>query len=501
VSRAVFVGFACAALVACGGSDDAVQKKAPGPPCVADGDCADGEVCAVARVRELSLEPDDDARCIAASDAIGSAPPTWTFVAGGAALADRLCLAGGLNRGAGAESDAIRARQVELIGAAGVRLMRLDFTWSVIEPAKGALDFSQFDPMVDAASAAGLEVLGIVAYGTPWASSLTSSDDRYPPDDAADYASFARALAEHYQGKVRRWELWNEPNGGWRFFRPDLNGDAAKYGAMMVAAARSIHEACSDCTVYSAGLFFHTQVVNGALEFSHDMLSADASAFDFVDAYGIHPYTLYPPKTRPEDDAPPERALSGMVEDIARVFAEHHAALPPIAATELGWPSYAPVTEPIQASYLAREILLGASLGLDPLCWFTLADGPDHGTFPPEDDFGLYRFGSDDPAGTIDAKPSRDAMAFLAEIGKNAVPAGASPLAGFFDPGAGRFALDFTTAAGTLTALWQTDGAPFALHLDGETRHAVGLDGQALAVPAGGTLDLDVSDALVFLLP
>jgi hypothetical protein len=482
---------------ACGGSDDA-GPSASGAPCADDADCASDEVCAVGGVREMEIEPGDDARCVAESKAVGGAASSWSFTPGGTALAQRLCLAGGIDRGAGASSDATRARQKELLVATGVRVVRLDFPWSTVEPSHGAFDFSGLDPMVDVALSAGLEVIGILAYGTPWASSLTSNDDKYPPDDPADYAHYARAVAEHFQGKVKRFELWNEPNGGWRFFRPKLNGDASKYAEMMVGAADAIHQVCADCQVYSAGLFFHSQVVNGALEFTQDMLSANPAAFDSVDGFGIHPYTLYPPKTAPEDDASPERAVSGMVDDVRAVFDEHHATAPPLAATELGWPSYVPVSEALQASYLARELLLGASLGMDPLCWFNLADGPNHGTFPPEDDFGLYRFESDVPGKSIDPKPARDVLVFLSQLGADATPLGASDVGGFHDPKLGRFALDFDSPAGTWTALWQTGNVDVSWHFEGEARRAVDAIGNTVADPA---VDLTIGGAPVFLVP
>jgi polysaccharide biosynthesis protein PslG len=469
--------------------------------CSSDDDCAASERCAVGLVQEIELEPGDEPRCIDARKLIGAAPASWQFRPGGRSLGERLCLAGGLNRGAGAESDAIRARQIELLLAAGAAAVRIDFHWSVIEPERGAFDFSALDPPVDAAVAAGIELIGIIAYGVPWASSLTDSDPMYPPDDPADYASYARALAQHYAGRVRRWELWNEPNGGWRFFRPSIHGDAAHYARMMNLAAGAIRESCADCTVYSAGLFFHNQVVNGAIEFTHDMLTAEPDAFDRIDGFGIHPYTRYPPSVAPELDERPERALSGMLDDLERVFAAHGRQAPPWAATELGWPAWGKVDEAAQASLLSRGILLGAALGQDPLCWFTLADGPEHGQFPPEDDFGLYRFGSESPAGESSPKPARDAFALLAELGAAAAPAGASPLAGFHDPAAGRFALDFELPAGRWTALWQLSGSPLLLELPGETRRALDQFGAELAPGGSNGLELVLTDAPVHLMP
>lgn len=481
---------------ACSGGDK--SSGATAAPCASDADCADGELCVTGAVQEIKLEPGDKPVCRASSDVIGHAPPSWTWQPGGRPLAARLCMAQRLDNGTDAAAKARQARQLSLLDAAGVHTIRLDMTWSAIEPKKGQFDYSAYDQKIDAASSAGFDLVGILAYGVPWATTATTSDDRFPPDDPADYADFARHVAQHFQGKIHRYELWNEPNGGYRFFRPDLNGDAARYAQLMVAGAKAVHDGCSDCTVYSAGLFFNQQVVNGAVEFTHDMLSADPRAFDGVDAYGIHPYPLYPPSVGPETNSGGERALGGMIDDLHAVFDLHKVKAPPIAVTEMGWPSYGKVDEAAQARYLAREVLLAASLGLDPLCWFTLADGPDHGTFPPEDDFGVYRYGSDDPAQSPSPKPARDALAYLSKIGAGAVPAGASADSTLNDPSAGRFALDFDAPGGRWTALWNTRGTTTA-HLAGETRHAFDLTGNEIAAPGDGALDVKVGSSPVYL--
>lgn len=501
ITRRLSAVLAATLLFACGSNDDGQAQTEPGRVCATDDDCGVSEVCAVGRVRELELEAGDDARCLARDQAIGSAPASYRFVGGGRPLAERLCVAGGLNRGAGAAADAVRKRQLELLVSAGVRVIRLDFPWAEIEKQKGSFDFSALDPAVDAARASGLEVLGIIAYGTPWASSLTTADTRYPPDDPNDYATYARALASHFAGRVRRWELWNEPNAGWRFFRPKLNGDAAKYAVMMASAAAALHAECADCQVVSAGLFFHSQVLNGALEFTSDMLSATPSAFSGVDAFGIHPYPRYPPVAAPEVDTPPERGFGGMFADLDAVLDGYAVNPLPYAVTELGWPSFGAVDEGVQAAFLARSVLLGAAVGADPLCWFNLADGPNHGTFPPEDDFGLYRFGSDDPNGVIANKPARDALARLATLGADVLPLGASQVGAFHDPSAGQFALDFEGPSGRVTALWQLANEPTSLQLSAETRHAEDLFGATVAVPAGGALSVSVGSSPLYLVP
>ena len=196
-----------------------------------------------------------------------------------------------------------------------------------------------------------------------------------------------------------------------------------------------------------------------------------------------------------------DRAHGGMVADRRAVLDAHGARADlPFAATGLGWPSQGQVSEQDQAAFLSRALLLGASLGLEPLCWFNVVDGPEHGSFPPEDDFGLYRYGSEDPPAPIDPKPARDALAWLAALGADAAPAGPSDIGALHDPAAGHFALAFGSGTAEWVALWSS-GEPASLSLPAESRQLYDLTGKLLASPAGGPLALTIGAAPVFLAP
>ncbi len=347
--------------------------------------------------------------------------------------------------------------------------------------------------MVDAADAAGVEVLALLGYGVPWATSAEATDEFFPPDDPADFARYATEVARRYAGRIDRFEIWNEPNGGYRFWKPTAHGDAAAFGALQAAAASAVRAECEGCTIYSAGLFFHEQLINGALEFTNDMLEAAPGALRDADAFGLHPYPLYPPDSPPEGEGA-SRSFAAIDADVRELLARHGASLP-IAATELGWPVYGRVDEDAQARLLSRAMLLGAALGWDPICWFNVTDGPLHGSFPPEDDFGLYRFGSEDPASPIDPKPARDALAWLARIGEDAVVAGAREDPALHDPARGRFALDVDAPGGRWTVLWSLE--PHTVRV--EEPHAVHdhLGAERGTTPA----DLEIGEGPVFLLP
>lgn len=433
------VRFALMFALACDGAAIPDAGMDAGPrACRSPAQCGD-QRCVVDGIPEIALEDGEEGIC---AD-VAPPPPSWTLRPGGA-IADRICAAGGLTPGA---SDAVIARQIELLTAAQVRLVRLDFRWAHLEPEAGTFTFAGHDAIVDAAIAAGIDVIAILAYGVPWAAE-GATDEFYPPDDPADFERYVRAVVEHFDGRVARYEIWNEPNGGYRFWKPTVHGEAARFAELQARAASAIRELCSACTIYSAGLFFHEQVINGAVEFTRDMLDADPDALRDVDAFAFHPYPQYPPADAPELDGPAMRSFSGMDDDL-RALVDL-----PIAVTELGWPIYGTVDEATQAIFLSRAFLIGAALGWDPICWFNVTDGPRHGMFPPEDDFGLYRFGSEDPAMPIDPKPARDALAWVATLGAFTGPHE------LHDPAQGVFALDF----GNVTAIWSLEGQTVHIH-------------------------------------
>jgi hypothetical protein len=472
-----------------------------GPLCFEDTDCEDGTLCATQGVHEIFIDAREEGECTEASSLVGSGDATWNWQWGGRPLANRLCVAQGLSSGTGDTADEKRTRQTELLADAGAKGIRVDIRWSHVEPNPSEWDFTRYDPLVNAAVAANLEVTLLLVYGVPWASAATDDDDKYPPDDVADFARFATAVVERYKDDVMAYEIWNEPNAGYRFYKPNLHGDAVHYGDLLVAGAAAIKEACPTCLVYSGGLFFHEQLINGAVEFLHDILSARPDALEQVDAIGLHPYPSYPPQNGPEDDAENERALGGMLADLQAVLTIHNVPAPPFALTEFGWPVYEEVDEQTQAAFLVRSLLLGASLGADPLCWYNLVNGSSEGSgFPPESDFGLYRYGAEDPGEEPHPKQARDALAFLSSIGASAVPAGPRGDPDLHAPNEGRFALEFTTDNGTMMALWRLEGEE-TIQLSGEDRSPFDFLGQSLGPAVDGVLEIRVGTSPTYLVP
>ncbi len=286
---------------------------------------------------------------------------------------------------------------LEILEQLGVTSLRGDLRWDRIEPQLGAFDFSAYDPVVDALADRGVEQLALLAYGNPWASSDPEADAMYPPDDPADFAAYAGTTAEHFAGRITRYEIWNEQNAGYRFWKPGLDGDPQAYGALFAAAADAVHAADPAATVWIGGTFFHEQFITGAVNY---LAAMPAEAWEVADGLAFHPYTFYPPSVPPEYAGPSDVSLGSeeiplveMIASLRDVAAAAGRPDLPVAVTEFGWPSWGEVDLQEQADWAERSVLLGLSQGVGTWCGYTIFNRDPGGA---ED-----RFGMADPDGTL----------------------------------------------------------------------------------------------------
>ncbi len=279
---------------------------------------------------------------------------------------------------------------METVSEIGVTSTRGEVAWHRVEPAPGAFDYSMFDPVIDELLARGVEPIPLLAYGNEWATSVEDADHFYPPDDPADFAAYAGRTAEQFAGRLHRYEVWNEQNAGYRFWKPELSGDPVAYGALFAAAADAIHAADPDAEAWIGGTFFHEQFIIGGEEF---LALMPAEAWAAADGLAFHPYTFYPPSVPPEYAGESETSLGGgevpLVEIIARLRAvAADAGRPdlPLHVTEFGWPQWGDVDAQEQADWAERSVLLGLSQGVSTWCGYTIFNGSTAGA---EDRFGM----------------------------------------------------------------------------------------------------------------
>ena len=394
-------------LLSCGGQNgtaDIAQQIDAG--CVAPGQIC-GESCLPPCPADMSR--DADCQCW---DAAVPLPVGATRVDA------TLCLSGFMPGGTSEPAKVRRAWFFSALKSMGIGKLRGHFLWHVVEPSKGKFDWNSTDQLVAECQAHGVELVGLLAYGNPWASKegKAHNDHHYPPDNPADFGDYAAAVVARYKDKVRLWEVWNEQNSGFRFWKGtgSLGGDPKAYGALLRAAYLSIKAVDPSAVVGYGGLFYLPQLIPGAIDFTAASFAAWPDLSDHFDAYAWHPYSPYPPIASPEDAGDPRsNALKPVPADetarrVTKLLQEHKAGPTRLWVTELGWPTEKAVTEKQAAAYLVRSYVLLLSESVELLCWYTLMDGhPDHVPLAFwEKVFGMYHW-ADTGAGEVpDAKPS-----------------------------------------------------------------------------------------------
>jgi len=115
------------------------------------------------------------------------------------------------------ERDGRHETLARMLRMLGVGWIRERFSWGGTEPRKGEIRWQQYDTVADVFTKQGIRVYQIFHDSPSWSHGGIRGTRN--PRDLRDVFRFARTLARHYRGRVRAWEVWNEPD---IFFWPDL---------------------------------------------------------------------------------------------------------------------------------------------------------------------------------------------------------------------------------------------------------------------------------------
>ncbi|MCP5524205.1 MAG: beta-galactosidase [Verrucomicrobiales bacterium] len=262
-----------------------------------------------------------------------------------------------LNRyGGDAAGLALMERAAQMARDAGVKWSREDFSWGRIEPRRGRFEWDYYDNLLACAHRNGITVYAIVGYWTAWT-------QPYTIEGIEDYVTFLRAMVRRYQGRIRDWEIWNEPN---IFF---WDGPKDLYAELLKRSYAVIKEIDPDARV----LGLSTAGIDG--KYIDRMLELKAP----FDVLTIHPY-----RTHLNDQA--------FIDDLKKV--SDQVRLPdgtrrPVWLTEMGWATYtphntlrqsfAPTSLRDQAELIARSYLCAIVSGVEPRTfWYNFRnDGTD----------------------------------------------------------------------------------------------------------------------------
>ena len=435
---------------------------------------------------------------------------------GGAPLGDRV----GISAQIGWGSDP-RAQTIAKLQSLHVQHLRTDFWWHRLETAAGQFDFSALDAAVADTQSAGITLLPILDYGNglyPSGAGATDDPTFFPVTDPSHFASYVAAVVGRYHDRLPAWEIWNEENIGYRFWKP--NADAAAYADTLRQAVASGRAGCASCTFLLGGVSMPQPIpmIDVFPPGPQYLRMLPADVFPLVDGVAFHPYQY--PKDPPELETAPfptrkQGSLATQTHTIAGLTAQ------PLWITEEGWPTNADIPqtddeitaafglpqniiefgrqllgaddfqkvletlrgvgEADQARDLVRATLIAVSLDVRRIYLYTLDDSVDStGGKNQEAAFGLYRVDGSE-------KPAAGALRNL--LGRYGGHVFAGDVAGAMGLPAGSHALAFRKGNQVAVALWSYPGE--------QTVEIGDLPAMTVAVDASGHELLRSSNTLI----
>ena len=236
-----------------------------------------------------------------------------------------------------------------------------DFDWSDINPARGAYSFSSLDQFIAINQARGTDIVYTFGRTPRWASAQPDAPSAdgpgqcAPPANMADYDNFLTAIATHVAGKIRYWELWNEPQAVSNYC-----GDIATMVTMAQHASRILKGIDPNAQILSPA-------ANGDPGPAWLATFLAAGGSNYVDVIAFHGY------------------WSANAEDVLAVISNFKAAMlangaagKPIWDTESSWAGFGNVPTPgnaQQVGFVAKDYILHWSQGVSRFIWYAYDGG------------------------------------------------------------------------------------------------------------------------------
>lgn len=294
--------------------------------------------------------------------------------------------------------------------AAGAGYTRIILRWDVIQPG-GPADWKPAnvpDPLLAGELAAGRQVVGLLI-GTPdWAAAPGQAPGSRAVPDMAAWEAFTRRMAQHYQGRIAHWVIWNEPDV-WQEGHPGRtwDGTVEEYALLLKTAYRAIKGVDPSLQVFVAGMTYYWDWEHGRRRYLDrllEVLAADPeapAAGYFFDGVVYHLY--FTPQQTVDVLAETWQSLARYGLDGKQIWINETNAPPSDDPQEPHAAQSTPrfqVTLEEQAAFIVQQFSLAFAHGASRVQVYKLRNTADH----PEsiEPFGLLR-ADDSPRPAFDA--------------------------------------------------------------------------------------------------
>jgi hypothetical protein len=209
------------------------------------------------------------------------------------------------------------------------------FPWAYYHAEDGGIAWQHPDMVVNHAAAQGLTIIARIGLTPEWARPEDTPLTYLDASAYDDFATFAAAFAQRYQGKVDYLIVGNEPNLSYEWgYRQTTPED---YVDLLKVVYPAVKEANPDIQVLG-GALAPTLEPPGSPWGLNDLLYLrgmyEAGAAPYFDGLAVHTYGLtFPPDAEPG----PEILNFRRVELVRDIMVEFDDAETPIYITEAGW--------------------------------------------------------------------------------------------------------------------------------------------------------------------
>lgn len=255
------------------------------------------------------------------------------------------------------------------LAATGIKWARCQTGWNRCETVKGQYDFKWLDEVVDNLLKRGIQPWFNVGFGNKLYMPDAQGEAAvgwvpiyYGDEVLQSWGNYIKALAKHFKGRVKYYEIWNEPNVN-SFWQPG-KANAPDYFKLISYTSPIIKSQDKDagtgaCVSGSTSAYVLELIKEGVSE--------------YIDFFSVHPYRIVP-----------ETGYQKEIESLRRMFDMNGGKHVQIWQGEVGYGSYFPTghflktwhrgSETHQAKWLLRRFSLDVYLGLPVSSFFQMVD-------------------------------------------------------------------------------------------------------------------------------
>lgn len=233
--------------------------------------------------------------------------------------------------------------------------------WPHLERFKGQWNFKALDTCVELAQKKGVEVLYVMSLTPKWAAARPGDAGAFgdgptisEPQNIEDWRNFVRTVATRYKGKIKYYELWNEPS-----LKNWYSGTVDKMVDLAREAYTILKQVDPSITVVSPSVFADY----GGVEWLDKYLEKGGG--NYADVIGAHFYIGF--------DATPEEESLLLIRKIQQVMAKHKLTTKPLWNTETGYgnkQSKQFYSDSDSMAFVARSYIVNWALGLKRFYWY-----------------------------------------------------------------------------------------------------------------------------------